>query len=271
MKPCARRPIIAHGLSRGKMFPKINSFSHLLGEGGLALRDRMRVGVRCRMLFHLRNQEPSKIAPLEYAETLRDLGQPQKAVQIYEEVLQRFVWDRVANNALTCLLVETGDPKAKKILKISSPRSEADWRDFHVMAMMALWDGNYPEARKLLVSGRRDCPFYESRAVFEFTLAALNLRERKQQSSLNLVALEKQIILFPAASIIYVHLEAENRRFAKAEAGLQTIHIPKLQPATLHLKRLYGLAGERRVPAWQEEPERSALWEEERLLLLRAA
>jgi tetratricopeptide (TPR) repeat protein len=206
-----------------------------------------------------------------YAETLRDLRRSQEAVQFYEEVLQRFVGDRVANNALACLLVEVGNPKAKKLVEVSSPRSKADWRDFHVMAMMELWGGNYPQARKLLDIGQRDCPFYEDRAVFECTLAALNLKERKQQSRLNTVDLDKGIIPFPASLIIYVHLEAENRRFANAEAGLQTIYIPKLQPATLNLKRLYGLAGERRVQPWQEEYERSALWEEERRLLLYAA
>jgi tetratricopeptide (TPR) repeat protein len=236
------------------------------------LRSMGRLGEALAAYTEAKDLFPTSPVPFcGYAETLRELGRLDEALRNYQELSQRFTWSRVVNTSLACLLIETGNlQRARELLSTSFPCSRDDWWDFHVAAMMELWSGDLEHARSQLELGAHECPFFKESLVFKCTLAALNLRERRKQAMISIVDPGK-IVPFPAALVVYVHLAAENKQIAQAEMGLRSILIAKFKPATTHLKRLYGLAGEPRVALWQEEEEREALWIEERKLLLRAA
>jgi tetratricopeptide (TPR) repeat protein len=158
-----------------------------------------------------------------YAETLRQMGQIEDAYAEYQMILELCPYDRVARNATACLLIDLRRyEEARNCLRIQKLLSEHDWRDSHVIAMSYLKEGQYEETLSRLRYGQQNVPFYDTRAVFETSLAVTELRRKRYQNAVELLdhSTAGNVIEFPGRATLRAHARAELGHIDRANEEL---------------------------------------------------
>jgi Flp pilus assembly protein TadD len=150
------------------------------------------------------------------------MGRLEEAKREFRGALTQFPNERVAKNALACLLIEAGETsEARPLLAAPDPKTEQDWRDYHVAAMAYIKDGNYEEAEKLLGDGAQAVPFYSAREVFRASLAYVKLLRRQYQAASSLIG-SGNVHNFrpPTVAVIDAHASAALGHLDRAQESL---------------------------------------------------
>ena len=215
-----------------------------------------------------------------YAETLRQMGRVEEAKSALRHILMRFPHDRVVKNALACLLVEMQNlTEARSLIEVAAPRTEQDWRDYHVIAMSFLTENKYSEAAQRLRLGIETAPFPAVSQVFRNGLAVMELNQRHYKEAIDLiVAASDNVIRFqsPATAVLEAHARAALGEIDRAQEVLDRAEQAR-QPAVVSLsdflRRRYRLgAYEKRALAEAEADQLDrAIAEQELALALRVA
>jgi len=159
-----------------------------------------------------------------YAETLRSLERHEDALQAYQDTIKQFPTNRVAKNAFACLLIELEDyTQARELLNSETPQSLDGWRDYHVLAMSYLHEGNMQQAEEMLRYGVAHAPFI-SQQYFKNALGFLYIKQNQAAKALEHLQLsDNSIILFPQQALLYSHALAETDDKARAQAVLAQV------------------------------------------------
>jgi Flp pilus assembly protein TadD len=211
------------------------------------LRQLGRLGEALAAYVKAKEDFPHDVVPFTgYAETLREMGRLVEAEREFHGILHRFANERVARNALACLLIETGRTlDARDLIPIESPKSEHDWRDYHVAAMAFLKEENHEEAEKRFAYGTRLAPFQSAKDVFRAALAFAKLRRRQYKEVTALVAHDNVLeFRLPAAAVINAHASAELGQLDRAEESLRDAERSRSAPVVRlsdFLRRRYTL------------------------------
>jgi predicted Zn-dependent protease len=130
-----------------------------------------------------------EVAPTAYAGTLRDLGRREEALEVFKDTMARFPQNEVVPNAYAHLLIEMGRIlEAEQILFPATQRAKTrnDWIAVHVLAMAKLRSG-FPEgALSEFERGVRHCKFPDSLRYFISgrSLALIATKRAKEASQI---------------------------------------------------------------------------------------
>jgi tetratricopeptide (TPR) repeat protein len=218
----------------------LNGYAETLRQMG-RLEDALEAYDKARSAF------PHDAYPLNgYAETLRQMGQIELAEKEFRGILEQFPTGRVARNALACLLIDLGRiSEAKALVAVEEPKTEQDWRDFHVLAMAFLKEENYEEGDKRLSYGAQVALFQAQKDVFTAALAFAKLRRRQFQEVSALI--ERDNVLefrLPAVAVVNAHAKAELGERDRAEESLVDAERSRSGPVVRlsdFLRRRYAL------------------------------
>ena len=199
---------------------------------------------------------------------------PHLLTKFRTKVLAHVPENRVARNALACLYLEQRpDFAVDEFLNLREPRSEYDWRDFHVAAMAKAKRRSWDEAEAMLRRGIRETPFARHRTVFATSLSFVLLQRRRFdeiEAVLDAAVASGQVVRFPLRTVLKAQASAlmnQSERSARLIDEAQQSGDRKIVVLTDLIRKQYGI-GRTAEPSVQLESEIDDM---EFSLLLRAA
>ena len=156
---------------------------------------------------------------------MRSLNRLEEALSAYQDTIAAFPNDRVAKNGVACLLIEMNQlEKVQDYLPESTDLiSEQDWRDCHVLSMLAMRQGDFEKAERMMRKGV-NAPFVKDQRIFKNSLALLLMRTNRAKEAVQQVILQlSEVAAHPEQAVLYCHALSENEQIAEAEKFLQAI------------------------------------------------
>ncbi|MFZ2727350.1 MAG: tetratricopeptide repeat protein [Methylococcaceae bacterium] len=146
-----------------------------------------------------------------YAETLRSLGRLDEALIAYEDIIKQFPNNRVAKNALACLLIEMNqlEKVADYLIEPKTLNTEDNWRDYHVLSLLAMHTGDFNNAEVMMRRGI-NAPFMTTQHVFKTSLGLLLLRTQRAKEAATLICLQlTEVPVYQKQALLYAHVLIE--------------------------------------------------------------
>jgi tetratricopeptide (TPR) repeat protein len=168
----------------------------------------------------------SEVASNGYAGVLKAVSKFEEALTLYEKSIQVWPYSRVLRSSYGCLLLQMNKvADARKLLSIQEPRSEADWIDYHVIAMSYLREGDLRQAISRLHYGMNHA-IGSQRDYFKTALAVARMRNSDYEKAIKLLATNVS------------HLDFEERQRRLVLVGHSHAALGKTEEATHVMSQL---------------------------------
>jgi len=204
------------------------------------------------------------------ADVQRRRGSLEDALTAYAEVKERFPRSAFMRNGLASVLTALGRyAEAERLLPRHPPASRGEWIAYHIRGMIYLRSGKLDKAAKIFEHGLAENPWPSERSYFQTALAALEIRRRRYQRTLELLKPPAAISVEPVAALMRMHAHGALRQTEEMESVYRTAVRPR-NPMLLALREDL-VAHFRRAPFGRTGPTEGALVRRECDALLLAA
>jgi len=113
------------------------------------------------------------------ADLLKRLGSYEAALSAYDAIMERHPdYGRAKSSKAAIYVALSRFDLAEACINPNAPRTQDEWVNLHVKAMMLLGKKEYDEAIKILLYGYEQTPFHRERQYFRTSLAAARMQKK---------------------------------------------------------------------------------------------